>query len=143
MFNARFNLSYKDFKSKFGLEKYGEVQKYIDEACIEYMIPYTPHSTGVLEKSPYTNTDLGSGKIIQIAPEPYARYQYYGKLMISPTTGSSWALKGEKKILTDIDLKHNRAVNKLAGPFWFLRMKEDKKDIILKNAQEISNKCSK
>lgn len=63
---------------------------------------------------------------------PYARYQYYGKLMVSSVTGSSYARHGEKKVLTDIDLVYSK--EPLAGKLWFERMKADKKQQILRGA---------
>ena len=36
---------------------------------------------------------------------PYAKYQYYGKLMLAKN-GSSWAKLGETKVKTNKDLKY-------------------------------------
>ena len=66
----------------------------------------------------------------------YARFQYYGKLMISPTTGSPWALKGEKKLLTDVNLKYNREVHPLATSKWDEVAWKAKKDIVAKDIKE-------
>ena len=82
-----------------GINKNGFVQKFIDSECIRLMKPYTPMLSGVLIKSATLGSTIGSGEIVQIAP--YARYQYYGKLMVSSITGSAWATKGESKVLTD------------------------------------------
>ena len=73
----------------------------------------------------------------QIAP--YAKYQYYGKLMVSSTTGSAWS-KGKKKVLTDVDLKYSESKHPLAGAFWFKRMVADYKDKILKGAQQMTDR---
>lgn len=54
-----------------------------------------------------------------IYPGPNSRYLYHGKLMVSPTTGSSYAKKGEIKVLTDIDLKYSHETHKLAQAHWF------------------------
>jgi hypothetical protein len=99
------------------------------------MDPYTPNLTGTLIKTSTLGTKIGSGEVNQIAP--YARYQYYGKLMVSSITGSAYS-HGEKKVLTDIDLVHNKSKNALAGPFWFERMKADKKEQILRGAQKVA-----
>lgn len=69
---------------------------------------------------------------------PYARYQYYGKLMVSSVTGSSYARHGEKKVLTDKDLVYSTSFKEpLAGKLWFERMKADKKQQILRGAAAI------
>jgi hypothetical protein len=120
----------RDMKSRFS-----RAQAYIDEACIRHMDRYTPMRTGMLKKAATISTKIGSGRIEYASP--YARYQYYGKLMVSSVTGSAYALSGEKKVLTNIDLVYNTASHPLAGPFWFERMKADNKDKILRGAASI------
>lgn len=120
-----------------GLQLYGPVQKDIDQNCIKFMDPYTPRINGALIKSATLGTVIGSGKIEQAAPQ--TRYLYYGKLMVSSITGSSYAKEGESKVLTDKDLEYSKAENPNAGPLWFERMKEDRKEDILRSAQKIAN----
>lgn len=119
-----------------GLQDMGPVQKYIDSECIRLMAPYTPMRNGFLRRSATLGTKIGSGEINQVTP--YARYQYYGKLMVSSITGSSWARRGEKKILTDRDLVHDKSKHPMAGPFWFERMKADHKEDILEGARKVA-----
>lgn len=54
-----------------------------------------------------------------IYPGPYARYLYYGKLMVDPATGSSYAKKGTIKVLTDKNLVFNKAMHAQAQSHWF------------------------
>lgn len=69
------------------------------------------------------------GKVDIVTDTPYARYQYFGKLMLAPN-GSAWAKKGEEKHLTKKDLVHNKEHNPNAGPFWFEPyITGDKKDM--------------
>lgn len=75
--------------------------------------PYVPMLTGTLKNT----TRVNGGKVIY--PGPYARFLYYGKVMISPTTGTPFALKDEKKVLTEKDLQYNTAAHKLAQSHWF------------------------
>ena len=117
--------------------KIDSAQKYVDSSCIRLMDKYTPMLSGMLVKSATLGTKIGEGEIHQIAP--YAKYQYYGKLMVSSLTGSAWS-KGEKKVLTDINLNYTKAVHPLAGPFWFERMKRDHLDAILKGAQKYAER---
>lgn len=121
---------------KRGLEPMGKVQKFIDQECIRLMAPYTPFRAGILEKSATIGTVIGSGEINQITP--YARFQYYGKVMVSAITGSPWASRGEKKILTDKDLQYDTSRHPLAGKMWFERMKSDKKNQILEGARKVA-----
>lgn len=136
-FNATLDIKKTDIILKnHGLGDMGEIQKFVDSESIRRMAPYTPFAGGELEMSATLGTVVGSGLIQQIAA--HARVNYYGKLMVSSETGSAYASKGEKKVLTDIDLKFNKSNHPLAGPFWFERMKADDKDEILKGAQRIA-----
>ena len=117
---------------------FNDVQGYIDNAVIRYMTPYTPMRNGVLYKSATLGTTIGSGWIHQIAP--YSRYQYYGRLMVSRITGSSWAKHGESKVLTNRPLTYRTDRHPLAGAYWFERMKADKKDTIFRGARRYLNR---
>lgn len=122
-------------------DRFARAQAYIDEACIRHMDKYTPMLTGTLKHSATLGTQIGSGCIEYASP--YARYQYYGKLMVSSVTGSSYARQGEKKVLTSTELRYNTASNPLAGAFWFERMKADKKDEIERGAAQIAGGVAK
>lgn len=114
--------------SRRGLEEKGKVQRYIDNEVIRLSEPYTPHLTGALKRSAKAGTDIGSGEVVWNSP--YARFHYYGNVMISPSTGSTWAKKDEKKILTDRPLSYHGG----GGKLWFERMKADHRDKILEGA---------
>lgn len=123
----------------------GPVQKFIDQETIRLMVPYTPALNGVLEESATLGTVIGRGIIKQ--DTPYARYQYYGKLMVDPITKKGafyspgygyWSRPKVKKILTNTDLIHNKSKHPLAGPFWFERMKKNESSRILEGARKIA-----
>ncbi len=134
-FNGKLEIKATDIiKKGRGLQEGGPVQKFIDSEVIRLMAPYTPRQNGLLIDAATLGTRIGSGEVNQISP--YARYQYYGKLMVSSITGSAWASKGEKKVLTDIDLKYNGAP--MRGAFWFDRMKADKREDILNGARKLA-----
>lgn len=118
-----------------GLNSSGKVQMLIDSEVIRRMKPYTPMLSGTMIKSATVSTKIGSGEIKE--DTPYSRYQYYGKLMVSSVTGSSYANIGEKKVLTNKNLSY-RKINPNAGPFWFERMKSDHKKAILEMAKNTS-----
>lgn len=75
--------------------------------------PFVPARTKAL-----TNTAKVVGNQI-IYPGPYARYLYYGKLMVDPETGSPWAKRDAKKVLTDKNLVFSTAVHPQAQDHWF------------------------
>jgi hypothetical protein len=134
-FNGHLEIKATDIiKKERGLQDMGPVQKFVDQEVIRLMAPYTPRQNNILIDSATLGTRIGSGEVNQITP--YARYQYHGKLMVSSITGSAWASRGEKKVLTDIDLKYNGAP--MRGPFWFERMKADKKEDILNGARKLA-----
>jgi hypothetical protein len=75
--------------------------------------PYVPALTGDLDR----RTRVDGSKVIY--PGPKSRYLYYGKLMVDPETGSSYAPKGGTKVLTDKDLVFSKAVHGQAQSHWF------------------------
>ena len=119
---------------KRGRQERGRVQKFIDSEVIRLCSPYTPFQTNALIESALSGTEIGSGNIIYNSP--YAKYLYYGKLMVSPTTGSSWAKQGERKVVTGTDLKYNGAPKR--GSYWFERMKADHLNNLLKEAADMA-----
>lgn len=127
----------KGFSSKINKD-FKNAQEFIDGTVIEFMRPYTPMRNGILYKSAILGTRIGSGEIHQVAP--YARYQYYGNLMVSRITGSAWARQGESKVLTNKPLSYRTNKHPQAGKMWFERMKADKKEVILRGAKRYLNR---
>lgn len=114
----------KEIINKFGLGDHQRVQRYIDMEVLRRCEPYIPFQTGVLQELGVLGTDVGSGEVTWIGP--YARYQYYGKVMVG---------KAPKKV-TDIPLKYNGAP--MRGAFWFERMKADQGEEIVEGANKIA-----
>ena len=112
-------------------EKFHKVQAAVDQAVLKHSTPYIPLDTGKLFQSGVQGTKVGSGEVVWQGP--YARYLYYGILYVSPTTGSSWAKEGEKKIPTNQELKYHGDGKR--GKLWFERMKADHKQDILNEAR--------
>lgn len=112
--------------------QFKKAQTFVDSEVIRLSVPYVPKRDGVLIRSATISTNLGSGEVKYRTP--YARYQYYGKLMVDPETGSSWARAGVTKVLTNRDLGHAESPR---GAFWFEMMKEKHKLDILKGAKKI------
>ena len=122
-----------DWNRRFGknnTEHFDRVQKFIDSECVRLMAQYTPMQSGMLQKSVTLGTRIGSGIIYYNSP--YARYQYYGKLMVSSVTGSAWARNGETKVLTGKDLIYSKRQHPNAQKRWFETMKTNHKKQILR-----------
>lgn len=124
-----------------GLGEGGEIQKFVDSECKRVMEPYTPMISGMMIDSVEVGTVIGSGVIEYTSP--YARFQYYGNVMIYEPTGSTWAPLGGKKVVTDKKLVHNTSRHPKAGPLWFDRSMADHKEEIRQGAQDIANGGSK
>ena len=106
-----------------GLGDKGRVQEYIDSEVLRLSDPYVPMQQGNLKRSGTLGTKLGTGEVVYNAP--YARYQYYGKVMVGRAP----------KRLTDRDLTYHGAPKR--GKLWFERMKADHKNTILAGARKI------
>lgn len=101
-------------KVKVHLEK--DVQPIFTSECERRMRKYVPTDGGNhLRDLVYVGRDY----IDYISP--YARYQYYGKLMVDPKynigafydpkTNRFWSRRGVKKVLTDRDLHYTTPRN--------------------------------
>ena len=115
-----------NFKAK-KTENYISAQKFIDSEVLKDCEPYVPFLTGVLVFTGITGTKIGSGRVSWIAP--YARYQYYGKVVLqSPFGGGA--------IVTKRNLKYHGGGKR--GAFWFERAKEVRKDAWVRGAAAIA-----
>lgn len=88
-------------KKGFGPD--GHVQKFHTANVNRRIGKYMPHLTGVLE----TKLKFAHGTKIVILG-PYAKYQYYGKVMVG----------APPKVVTDRNLEYTKTHNPQAGPFW-------------------------
>ena len=88
----------------------------------------------MLVDSGLLGTVVGSGLVQWIAP--YAKYQYYGKVMVGIESGSAYARKGEKKVVINKNLVYHGGG--LRGSFWFQRMKEIHITTIIAGARRIA-----
>lgn len=80
-----------------------------------------------------SNRSVVRGNMV-IYPGPYARYLYYGKLMVDPMTRSSYARKGATKVLADKDLVFTKEKHHDAQAFWFEASKAQNGDKWVKKA---------
>lgn len=119
---------------KRGMQARGEVQKYVDSEVLRLSDPYLPFQTGALKKSGISGTKIGSGTVVWNSP--YAKFLYYGKVMVGKYSRSAWAREGEPKEVTSKPLQYHGGPQR--GAFWFERMKQDKLGAILKGANQIA-----
>lgn len=125
-------------------EKMHTIQSVIDSDVIKFMSPYIPYQSGFLSSKALTiPTVIGSGEVKQLGP--YAHYLYMGEIY-----GPNIPVKEKGEIVgwwsppskapTGRPLTYDTTKNPLAGSHWFERMKADRADDILKDAQEAANR---
>lgn len=117
------NPVHKIIKDK-GLDPGGDAQKFHTANVLKRIKRYMPYVSGMTYKVTVAQTDISKPYII--TNTPYAKYLFYGKVMIDPKLGvagfmtpEGWrSRKGCVKVLTDRDLQYNRTKNPNAGPRW-------------------------
>ena len=98
-------------------KQYQKAQYALDSAIMTSMVPYMPHNNGMLvDNTRAQSAALAGSGIVIAAAGPYGRFLYGGKVMVDEKTGSPWARKGAKKVVTDKPLSYS---NPLAQPHWF------------------------
>ncbi len=106
----------------------------VGQQVIKDTEPFVPALTGSLT----IRTRLDGNKIIY--PGPYARFLYYGKVMVGPQTGSTFAPKGGTKVLTNRDLVFSKAMHPQAQSHWFEASKAQNLDKWIRIAEKAVEK---
>ena len=107
--------------ARLGIDKNGRVQRFLTETVNLRITRYMPFRTGVLA----TKLKFVSSPTEITVNGPYARYQYYGKVMVG---------KPPKQV-TDTDLVYDKTKHPSAGPFWDRRLMAAEKDVIVREVQ--------
>ena len=119
-----------------GLDKNGRVTRFLRDDADRLMNPFVPMDNGMLRR----NKTYPKNNEIKYT-SPYAKYQYYGKMYISPKLGVSgillksdrwWSPKGEKKTPTSKKLKNHTSGT---GPKWDKLMLQRRKDDLVKDVE--------
>lgn len=99
-----------------GLDAGGKVQMFHTQNVLRRITKYMPYKSNATIKLTIAQTDIRRPQIVTDAP--YAKFLFYGKLMLSDVTGSAWARKDETKHVVNKALNYNQTKNPLAGPRW-------------------------
>lgn len=91
-------------------KQFEQAQWYLGNQVLHDCKPFMPHRTGSQQQRSMV---LREGREV-VFPGPYARFQYMGKVMVDPETGSPWARAGVQKVVTDRPLTYGAG-----GPKWF------------------------
>ena len=108
-----------------GLGPGGDVQRFHTQNVLRRIQKYMPYRTGATIKAMVAQTDINKPYIIVAAP--YAKFLYYGVLMVDPVTGAagfkdkngewkSW--KNRPKVKSNRPITYTKTKNPRAGPFW-------------------------
>lgn len=109
-----------------GLDNNGRITKFLRDDADRLMNPFVPLNNGMLRR----NKTYPKNNQIKYT-SPYAKYQYYGKLMLTKN-GASWAKLGEKKVLTSKNLKYHTSGT---GPKWNELMMQRRKNDLIKDIE--------
>lgn len=117
-------------------KQYQKAQYYLDNQIMNDMVLYMPHQDGTLVNLTRLQSAAlaGTGGVVAAAP-PQGRFLYEGKVMVDPVTGSPWARKGAKKVVTDRPLTYS---NPKATPHWFDTAKESHGKAWVKGVKRIA-----
>lgn len=117
-------------------KQFQDAQYYLDGEIMNDMVPYMPHRDGIFVNLTRMRSAAlqGTGKVIAGAP-PQGRFLYEGKVMVDPVTGSPWARKGAKKVVTEQPLTYS---NPKATPRWFDTAKEKHGKSWIKGVKKIA-----
>ena len=119
-----------------GLEDKGKVQQFLGKTVADNLKKYVSFKSGVQEKSV---NPINDGKQV-IITVPYARFQAEGKVMIGIESRRPWAMRGERKVVINKNLKYHS--DRLRGAHPFERMKADKKESILNQTANYARRIS-
>ena len=124
---------------KHGLQAGGPVQQFFTSQLMKLSDPYVPFRSGPLKNSVHPSDKWDA----IIYNTPYARYHWFGKLMVDPITkkgafydprsGRYWSRPNTKKEETTRDLQYTGGP--LRGPKWVERCWIDNKDSIIKSVE--------
>lgn len=109
-----------------GLDQDGRAIRFLRDDADRLMNPYIPMQNGMLRRN---KTYPSNHEIKYISS--YSKVQYYGKLMLTKN-GSSWAKKGEKKVVTNRNLKYHTSGT---GPKWDKLMMQRNKNTLIKDLE--------
>lgn len=122
--DIRIELNLSRFDRQFQLAQYQ-----LDGNIMNSMVPFMPMITGMFVDVTRAASAAvqGSGKVYA-AYGPQGRFLYEGKTMVSPTTGSTYAKRGEKKVLVSQytgktrakeNLQYTKTAHPKAQSHWF------------------------
>ena len=108
-----------------GLDPGGDIQVFHTQNVLHRIIRYMPYRTGATIKVTIAQTDVRKPRII--TDVPFAKFLYYGKLMVDPVTGAAgfqdkdgqWKSRNNvPKVKSNRPITYTTSKNPQAGPYW-------------------------
>lgn len=118
--NVKVNIDTNKIKKKYQVRNKDAI-KVLKSEISKDTEPYVPMRDSRLRRAVATSLRTNAPKLIWATP--YARFIYYGKLMVGRITRRAWAKKGETKVATSKNLTYSQPGT---GPNWFNRTKKQK-----------------
>lgn len=132
---------------QLGLAVGGKVQEFFTSEVMRMSDPYLPFgSAGSFRAMSY----ISNGKDSIIYALPYARYHWFGKLMVDPITKKGafynplygfWSRPNVQKVLTNRDLNYQGSP--MRGSRWVERAWIDNKDAIISATEKYAERYVK
>lgn len=101
-------------------ENIDRAQFWLDSQVMTDMVPFMPMASGnfIQRTRAVSAAWAGTGQVCAGAP-PMGRFLYEGKVMVDHETGSPWARKGAKKVVTDKPLQYTTTFHSGVQDHWF------------------------
>ena len=111
-----------------GLAANGSAQAFHTNNVMHRMVKYMPYLSGTTIKIMIAQTNIRNPYIL--IDVPYAKFLYYGKLMVDTQTKAAGFLtedgwrsrKGVNKVKSSRDITYTKTKHPLAGPYWDRRL---------------------
>lgn len=136
----------KEIIERKGLAARGAVQRRHTENVLHRIQKYMPYRSGIIIKTTIDQTVVATPEIV--TDVPYAKFLYYGKVMVDPKTGAAdfltkkgWrSRRGVPKVRSDRDIQYTKGKNQLAGPFWDRRLVSAEGKLLARELQDYIDK---
>lgn len=129
----RIELKDAQIKRRFD-RKAGLARKMLKSQIVKDTEKFVPMRSGYLKNS--VTASLGKDDEYIVYNGPYARFLYYGYVMVGKISRSPWAKRGETKVKIAKKLTYGK-VHPMACSHWFERAKTLYKDGWIKMAKKV------
>lgn len=103
-----------------------KAQFMLDTQIMNDMKPYMPLVTGdFIQRTAAESMAIAGTGVVVAGAAPYGRFLYEGKVMVGVGSGSAYAKRGEKKVVTNKPLDFDKSAHPKAVAKWFEAAKDN------------------